>query len=129
MKRPRLLLAIILVAITVLCVSLWVGEGPLWRMVMTKRVELFGADGSLQGMATVKRYAEPPRHEIPINGPVLRDAVPHGDVALWHSNGLIRLHGKYQHGKRNGIWTFWTEQGDVRCQLRYDDGEWIECRS
>ena len=34
MKRSRLVLVVILVAVAVLCVSLWVGEGPLWRWVM-----------------------------------------------------------------------------------------------
>ena len=38
MKSPRLLLAIIVVAVTALCVSLWVGEGPLWRVLVVRIV-------------------------------------------------------------------------------------------
>ena len=34
MNRSRLLLVVILVAVAALAGSLWVGEGPLWRMVM-----------------------------------------------------------------------------------------------
>ena len=33
-----MLLAIILLAVAALCISLWVGEGPLWRWVMTEVV-------------------------------------------------------------------------------------------
>ena len=40
MKRSHLVLVGILVAMVVLCVSLWVGEGPLWRWVMTKHEPL-----------------------------------------------------------------------------------------
>ena len=38
MKRSRLVLVVILMAVAVLFVSLWVGEGPLWRLVTWKRV-------------------------------------------------------------------------------------------
>ena len=59
MKRSRLVLVVILVAVTALCVSLWVGEGPLWRLVMLKRIytDRFGADGSpVRGWYIVKRW-------------------------------------------------------------------------
>ena len=38
MTRPRLLLAVVLSAVVVLCVALWVGEGPLWRIVMLREI-------------------------------------------------------------------------------------------
>ena len=51
MKRSRLLLAIILVAVTVLCTSFWVGEGPLWRVVMTKLESHEPVPGQVSGQA------------------------------------------------------------------------------
>ena len=41
-KRGRLLLVLVLVAAATLFISLWVNDGPLWRMVMLKRVLLEG---------------------------------------------------------------------------------------
>ena len=38
MKRPRLLLAVILLAVITLLAALWVNEGPLWRWVMLEKV-------------------------------------------------------------------------------------------
>ena len=43
MKRSRLVLALILVAVVVLVVFLWVDEGPLWRWVVLTTVESQGS--------------------------------------------------------------------------------------
>ena len=40
MKRSRLLLVVIVIAVAGLSISLWVGEGPLWRWVMLRRMPL-----------------------------------------------------------------------------------------
>ena len=42
LTRPRLALLVIVAAVVLLCISLWVNEGPLWRWVMTKRIPANG---------------------------------------------------------------------------------------
>ncbi len=80
MKRSRLVLVVILVAIAVLGISLWVNEGPLWQWVMTRRgpVEPCLApglqDGHLAtGWATYKRWTNE----------------WHGPAAAFYDNGYV----------------------------------------
>ena len=39
MKRSKIIAMTIALAVVALCVSLWVNEGPLWRLVMSKRLK------------------------------------------------------------------------------------------
>ena len=58
MKRGRLVLVIILVAVAALVTALWVNEGPLWRLVMLKRLplEFSTAEGhKVRGWGMIKR--------------------------------------------------------------------------
>jgi len=38
-KRARFIAVVIALAVVALCVSLWVNEGPLWRLVFMKKVQ------------------------------------------------------------------------------------------
>ena len=58
MKRSRLALVVILVAGNVLFVALWVGEGPLWRLVMLKVVPIENPTMNTRGWATVTRWRD-----------------------------------------------------------------------
>ena len=50
MIPSHLVLAGVLVAVVVLCVSLWVNKGPLWRLVMLKKIPMHeGQFGSGDG--------------------------------------------------------------------------------
>ena len=86
MTRPRLLLAIILTAVAVLCISLWVGEGPLWRLIMLKQIPLSTEtlrawmpttnSNHIRGWMSVKRWSDPP-------------GAPHGRaVVYWTLTGF-----------------------------------------
>ena len=64
MRRGRLVAVVVLGAALGLAVSMWVGEGPLWQAVMTKRVPvldgdhlpvLFGKQHKSRGWKTVMR--------------------------------------------------------------------------
>ena len=107
MTRSRLLLAIILLTVAVLCVSLWVGEGPLWRLVMLKQETFqYAADATphplpnseLRGWTQRSRWA----------GKVLRD------VAYYVESGFRAFDIDYRRG-----WTAWEPVGKVRSQSYY----------
>ena len=84
MKRSRLLLVVIIIAVVALVGSLWVGEGPLWRLVMTKKVPIHpAASTSTQGYMTVKR----------------RGSQLHGRIETWHlKTGFRHIEGEWQDG-------------------------------
>ena len=122
MKRSRLLLVVILVAVAALVGSLWVGEGPLWRMVMLKRVPLpylletgqpsapVGVIADHQrGWMKVRRWSDPP--------------VSHGRaIAYWISTGFKA----HECEVRDGVLlraTTWTPDGAVQTQIRQIDDE------
>ena len=136
MKRPRLLLAIILVSVTVLCVSLWVGEGPLWRSVMTKKVivesddryklfepgvRLVNSDSADPGFGPVtargwlilrRQWSEESR------------ARQHGKKVLWYvSTGFKFMDGYYYASRRMGRITRWRPDGTVVFQWGNLSGE------
>ena len=58
MKRSRLVLVVILVAVASLVTALWVGEGPLWRWVMLRDSIYEGnSDGhAVVGHDTIYRF-------------------------------------------------------------------------
>ena len=130
-NRGRFVAVVLLLAVISLCLSLWVNEGPLWRLVMLKQQEILADDGWVQGVVTVYRFGEVTR-PFPIGHSVEfavhTDAVPHGNIILWHSNGWVRFTGKFVHGKVEGLWTHWSETGKVIMQQTYEEGEWIEDR-
>ena len=56
--RPGHVVAIVIaLAVVALCVSLWVNEGPLWRMVMLETVE-YTTPGKFVQRLTVKRWGK-----------------------------------------------------------------------
>ena len=59
-KRSRLALLVIVAAVAVLCLSLWVNEGPLWQMVMLRTICFESAmDGhAVRGWVTVYRWGQ-----------------------------------------------------------------------
>ena len=99
------MLVVILVAIAVLCVALWVGEGPLWRWVMLRTVGLTVEEwdgGTIVGWYAVRRW-EP-------------GDVAHGkQVFFFRESGLKAHEGVWQRG-----WPFkftsWNSDGSVKEQ-------------
>ncbi len=106
MKRSRLVLVVILIGPAVLVTALWVNEGPLWRLIMTKRVHFEGHP--LNGWYTVKRWTQPP--------------LKHGPKVLYFvETGLLRAKLVFRDGKCFQT-TFWLFDGKVDMQLRFEDG-------
>ena len=111
MTRPRLLLAVILTAVVVLCVCLWVSEGPLWRLVMLKTVS---ASNQFLGHEVrfwnrVNRWNEKP------HGPEISHYVETGmksSEALWHNGAPLEL-------------THWNFDGTVKLQVSDDEAKTI----
>ena len=118
MKRSRLVLAVILVAVAALVTSLWVNEGPLWRIVMLKRVAyekepveigilpFVSTEVRRIGWRTVKRWSDPP--------------LLHGQSVLYYDNSGYRVKAEeteYRDGKEIGS-TRWTMFGTVLSQRR-----------
>ena len=119
-KRGRLALVLILTAVAILCTSLWVQEGPLWRWVMLKRVPFetllpTSFEGHERvGWVTVKRWSslETERFKQPIF---------HGPAVLYYrENGFKAAEGE----AKNGVFirtTLWDIDGTVRIQDESDE--------
>ena len=56
MKRSRLVLVVILVAVAALVTSLWVNEGPLWRWVMVVEQPIAHLKSDYRGTHLVNRW-------------------------------------------------------------------------
>jgi hypothetical protein len=53
------------------------------------------------------------------NGRVVR----HGPFIEWHANGRKSEEGSYRHGKPDGHWTYWDENGREIVERDFRDGE------
>ena len=113
MKRSRLVLVVILIAVAALSGSLWVNEGPLWRIVMLKEMDalsVFPVQGVVgvyippRGVSTVLRWTDPPR--------------AHGRTEWFYpSNGFKMREIEYRYGLVRK-WTEWNSDGSVAKQFR-----------
>jgi len=54
----------------------------------------------------------------------------HGDYTIWRSKKVMRVHGVYDHGKRDGLWTWNDRDGNKEREGNYvagkKDGPWTE---
>ena len=127
LKRPRLLLLVIVAAAVVLCLSLWVDEGPLWRAVCLRKSSSVGwlLGHRTQGYFYVKRWRQPPaRHGIELrvyekNGLTARRKV-------WVNGAAIRSTEWDVHGHvHRQSWQPWDQSGTRRLPLkRKDSSPW-----
>ena len=109
MNRSRLLLVVIVVAVSALSVSLWVGEGPLWRLVMLERKPVKVFEVRIQrypvrGWKTVHRF----------NGGL------HGLHATWYLNGFLAREVVYEDSQIIRQ-TSWNPDGSLRLQMQLAD--------
>ncbi len=115
MKRSRLVLVVILVAVTALVTALWVGEGPLWRWVMIHRVDLDSLSPDLiiggekvRGWAEVRRFASIRYASTPPGNPADLSINYHGDVVAWYrATGLKAMEDTPSSCPRNVIRSRW----------------------
>ena len=115
MTRSRLLLAIILTAVAVLFVSLWVSEGPLWRISMLEWVE-----GS-------REYPHRPYGHVIRWGE--KAGRKHGLWLDYHMNGFLKEKAGYRYGLSHGLRTRWNELGWVTGQDSHNNGRPVDLRS
>ena len=109
MKRSRLLLAIILVAVSALVGSLWIGEGPLWRWVTVKTIP-FESEGLVVPEETVRGWRK---------------------VNRWNAEEILQVSYYVRNGFKERVWefknggsyriTFWRPDGTVDQQARFGD--------
>jgi hypothetical protein len=52
-----------------------------------------------------------------------RDGLRHGDWTVAWPTGRPQSSGRYQHGDKVGLWTFWTDEGDVIRRVDYGSPE------
>ena len=132
-RLGRAILVVIALAVVALCISLWVNEGPLWRLVMLRTVCY--DDGSVRWRCPVRRFTEPA--EVFIESRVLLEWIgfsmsttgagtlqkfpgtPHGEFVSWWPDGLLREKGNHDEGEPNGKWTIWYASGKVQVQHDY----------
>lgn len=50
------------------------------------------------------------------------DGTRHGEYVDWWENGMKKSAGMYREGRRDGVWTFFREGGEVDSRLEYRDG-------
>ncbi len=43
----------------------------------------------------------------------VREPVPHGKHRAWHENGTLAEEGRYEQGRRIGVWRFWDPEGQL----------------
>ncbi len=103
MRRGPLVQVGILIAVVALCVSVWVNEGPLWRVVMTKKYlrELVTHSGHpLKGWGWFTKKGAPRSTEVMYfveNGYVYRlshrrDSV--GRTTTWNFDGTVQYQSR-----------------------------------
>ena len=112
MKQSRLVLVIILVAVAALATSLWVNEGPLWRILCTRIVPIPASHGwrlasldppisvnpeRLRGWMSVERWSEPP--------------VPWGRAVAYHLRTGYKAAEWDLRGNRTVSLSVWNEDG------------------
>ena len=114
-RRAWLVVVLVLLVILTLCVSLWVNEGPLWRIVMTEIIPLEdfwglcspGNHRPSTAWLTVKRWTQPP--------------VPHGPaICYWDGTRVKACEAMWVDGVVVRF-TAWNRDGAVDWQCRADD--------
>ena len=59
-----------------------------------------------------------------------RNGKHHGDYTIWRNKKIMRAHGRFEHGKRDGLWTWNDRDGNKERQGNYitgrRDGPWTE---
>ncbi len=118
MKRSRLVLVVILVAVAVLLGSLWVGEGPLWRLVMLRDSIYEGTrDGhAVVGHDTIYRFT----------GELHGDSAAYW-AAYYQENGFKALE-EHRDGEVMNKTTMWGFDGRVKTQIRFPEGKPVETK-
>ena len=112
-RRVRIIAIVIALAVVTLCTSLWVNEGPLWRMVMFRKTEwpphLYMVDPEKsRGWFTAKRWTQPP--------------LPHGQAKVWYvQKGFKAAEYEYENGAIMRV-TLWRRDGSVLLQQSPDLG-------
>lgn len=49
----------------------------------------------------------------------MKEGTKHGKYLCYYKDGKKKTEGKYVDGKRDGIWKWWNEKGEVSYQLEY----------
>ena len=109
-KRSYIAIVVILTLAIALCTSLWVNEGPLWRLLITKKIplELITGNGHpLRGWVTVLR-----RLSSACYGP---------EVLYFVENGL--LYRVVDWGSHHQKGTTWSFDGTVQNQWHVAEGK------
>ena len=52
---------------------------------------------------------------------VFKDGLRDGTWSYWHGNGQIRLQGNYEKGFKTQLWTRWYENGIIATKYYYDN--------
>ena len=106
MKRSRLLLVVIIVAVAALLGSMWLGEGPLWRWVMLEWQDTSGTD-NFADLGSYDYRGQVLRHET--DGRAFR-------ASYWYlHNGFLRGYHVYRSGRLSRM-TEWAPDGRVIVQ-------------
>ncbi|MCI0361022.1 MAG: hypothetical protein L0211_21285, partial [Planctomycetaceae bacterium] len=124
--------------------QMWNEEGVLqseatYRSLPRDLHDLLNADGSLPdpvwGMSGVWTASMLRRQEainkLHWNGtPQNDDTQRHGQCRAWHANGQLQCEGSYRDDRRDGLWAWYDERGNIvergtyRANVR--EGEWTE---
>ena len=115
MKRSKIIVLVLLVCIGGVCVTLWVDEGPLWRVVMLKTViweaplELSGG-WLTRGFSTTLRWGSVPVRSV------------YEERAWYVNNGFLCLE-THRSNEVHVFITQWRPDGTIerQCQVQVVD--------
>jgi len=54
-----------------------------------------------------------------------KDLLPHGPWRWWYENGALRAEGRYDNGDMVGEWRSWDSEGELLASLEDGTGDWI----
>ena len=105
--RSHLVLGVLLVGVVVLCISLWVNEGPLWRLVMLKKIP-YHKMGPMDFEGHVLRC------EMMVNR--WTHASPRWPIVYYYLDTGCKAIEKHEEGEFLKE-TYWNYDGSVRAQI------------
>ena len=136
-KRGRIVAIVITLAVVALCTSLWVNEGPLWRLVSLRKIWIPATTGFDTDILPIRFGFDTPadayivrqeQFDIPVTGWYMvrrwsDSSISVGKAQLFYESGVLAA--AYEH--KNGFLqkrTYWNPDGALRFQGRPAPGRY-----
>lgn len=110
MRRSRLVLLLVVLALIAVAVPL---ARPAWNWINLKEHDTYLGGAHGRGVYSAWRFG--------------KDAGKyHGSYTVYHKDSTrVKISGSFVNGEKDGIWSFWDEEGNMMRQERYVVGKLI----